>query len=107
MAAGVQSPDGSHFLGIAVSMHIGFPGGQNRHGAHMGMPTQGAVQPTVSAGVHWPIMSHAMAIGGGGQPPSTVGSHIGLQSHPQASPWQGSTGQEGAPDAHTPWALQA
>lgn len=48
-----------------------------------------------------------MAFGGGGQPPSTEGSHIGLQSAPQGIPWQGSIGHEGAPDAHSPSALHA
>jgi hypothetical protein len=52
MGACVHSPEGSHFFGAGVSMHIGLDGGQNMHGAHMGIPTQGAGQATVSAAVH-------------------------------------------------------
>jgi hypothetical protein len=110
MAAGVQSPEGSHFFGICGSMHIGFPGGQNVHGAHGGSPMQCPMQPTIPAGRHWPVLSQAIAIGGGGQPPSALGSHCGLQSAPQGRPWQGSGGggmHEGGPGAHIPWSLQA
>lgn len=83
MPGGAHSPEGEHFLGIGGSAHIGSPGGQNMHGAHMGSIMQGPMQATMFAGLHWPIMSQAIIIGGGGHPPSTDGSHIGLQSSPQ------------------------
>lgn len=103
----MQSPEGSHFLGVGVSVHIGSPGGQSMHGAHMGIPMQCPAQPTMPAGEQWPVPSQAMGIGGGGQPPSVWGSHGGLHKDPQASPWHGSGGMHmGAPGAHIPCSLQ-
>jgi hypothetical protein len=80
----------------SAGWHAGFMGSQIAHGImHIIGPQVGLMQPSRRASRQAPVASHAIGMGGGGQPASPAGSQCGVQRDPHGSSWQGQTGGPG------------
>jgi len=71
-------------------------GSQIAHGPmHIIGPQVGLMQPTRCASRQAPMASHAIGVGGGGQPASPAPSQCGVQIDPHGRSWQGQIGGPG------------